>query len=212
MRTLKKDRWSRLMLVALTIALLAIPATQALAQQAGPQRAEGIAGAEQRGAGQRGAGQRGPGPMSDGASQTLGRFFYSPRQVIEQADEIGLTAEQEQAITELTESHQADFRELRFQLGNEMTRMGALAVEHPVGESAMLEQLETVLGLEAEIKRLQLRMLVQVKNLLTPEQQAQLRAGGGRGPGGGQGQGPGQGPGRGSGRGPGAERFNRGPR
>lgn len=202
MRNLNTARWSRLTLMALTIALLAIPAAEAFAQQAGPQRAEGFAA--QRGAGQRGPGQRGPGPMGDNGSQALGRFFYSPMQVMSQAAEIGLTPEQQQAVEELTSAHQTKFRELRFELGNEMTRMAALAVEHPVQEAPMLEQLEAVLALEAEVKRLQLRMLVQVKNLLTPEQQAQLRAGGGRGPGGGQGQG--------SGRGPGAERFNRGSR
>ena len=184
-----------LALMALAAALLATAAAPALAQQAASPRAQGFA--EQRGPGQRG-------PMGDDGTQALGRFFYSPMQVMRQAAEIGLTTEQEAAVQELMDSHQASFRQLRFQLGNEMTRMGALAVEHPVEETAMLEQLETVLGLEAEVKRLQLRMLVQVKNLLTPEQQAQLRTGGGPGLGGGPGQGPG--------RGPGADRLDRGPR
>ena len=119
MRTPNTVRRNRVMLAALAAALLAIPATNAFAQQPGSPRAEGFA--EQRRPGQRG-------PMGEGGAQALGRFFYSPMQVLREAAEIGLTEEQEQAVQELMDSHQASFRQLQFQLGNEMTRMAALAV------------------------------------------------------------------------------------
>jgi Spy/CpxP family protein refolding chaperone len=174
----------RLLFLALAAALVALmPCAVAVAQQA-PPAAElpqgSIMGAgpgpqQPPPPGQRG-GQRGP---VDG-SQALGRFFYSPMQVLGQADEIGLTSEQEAAVRDLMGEHQERFRQLRFDLGNEMTRLGALAVDHPVDEATIMQQLETVLGLEAEIKRLQLSMLVRVKNLLTPDQQAQLRTFGSR--------------------------------
>lgn len=185
-----RTRTLRAAVAALATLLALSPMSTAMAQE--PFRPDGPGG-------QRGPGQRGP--VGIDGSQALGRYFYSPMQVLRQAEEIGLTSEQESAVQELVDLHQASFRQLRFDLQNHMTRLAALAVDHPVEETAIMEQLETVLGLEAEIKRLQLVMLVQVKNLLTPDQQAQLRTGGpGQGPG--PGPGPGRGPGAGQGAGP----------
>jgi Spy/CpxP family protein refolding chaperone len=163
-------------------------------------------GIAQGGIGQRGGGQRGPvgGAGGDG-TPGLGRFFFSPNQVLRSADAIELSEDQADAVRELMEVHQQEFAKLRFELGNEMTRMAALAVEHPVDQDGIMGQLENVLGLEAEIKRLQMTMLIGVKNLLSPEQQAQLRSSGGSG----LRQRSGQGSGIGSDRGPG---FRPGPR
>ena len=100
----------------------------------------------------------------------INQFFFHPRIVMAGADRIGLSRDQRQRLRELWEASQVQFRRQRFELGNAMTSIGALAVQHPVDEERILAQLDHVLDLEREIKRAQLLMLVRVKNLLTPDQ------------------------------------------
>jgi Spy/CpxP family protein refolding chaperone len=45
-----------------------------------------------------------------------------------------------------------------------------------VDEAAALEQVDRVLTLERRIKRAQLALLIDIKNILTPEQQDRLRS------------------------------------
>ena len=59
-------------------------------------------------------------------------------------------------------------------------RVGAEALVNVVkqdrpDEKQVLAQLDKVLNVENEIKRLRTGLLVRIKNILTPEQQAQLR-------------------------------------
>lgn len=165
------------------LAVIALVPSLALAQQAPPpagvqqgsfQTGQGQAGGPQGARGQqqqRPPGRAGmPGPGDD----AMGRFFFLPQQVLDAGDEIGLQPEQRQAVEALMEESAASFPERRYQLGNEMTKIAGLAVDQPIDEAAILEQLERVLELERQIKREQLLLLVRVKNLLTPEQQAQL--------------------------------------
>lgn len=174
------------MVIAFSLAVLAAIPAQAFAQQAtarGPGQAGGLGqtgGPGQAGAppGARGL-QQGPGPggragMPGPGNDAMGRFFFSPRQVLDAAELIALQPEQRQAVEALMEEAETRFREQRYQLGNEMTRIGSLAVDQPIDETAILAQLDRVLDLENAIKREQLLMLVRVKNLLTPEQQALL--------------------------------------
>ncbi len=104
----------------------------------------------------------------------INNFFFHPRIVMAGADRIGLSRDQRQHLRELWEASQVEFRRQRFELGNAMTSIGALAVQHPVDEEQILAQLDQVLDLERDIKRAQLLMLVRVKNLLTPDQHVVL--------------------------------------
>jgi Spy/CpxP family protein refolding chaperone len=53
--------------------------------------------------------------------------------------------------------------------------MGALVKDdHPDADKA-LAQLDKVLAAEREVKRVQIALMISLKNLLTPDQQAQLR-------------------------------------
>ena len=141
------------------VILAALALLPALAQAQGPQRQERF---KDRGMG---------GPSASGA---MTRYFFQPRFVLANAEHIGLTSEQRTEVEAAGAESQAAYRTQRFELSNALTAMAGLAVQHPVSEAAVLEQLDTILELEREIKQTQIRLLVRVKNVLTPEQQAQL--------------------------------------
>jgi Spy/CpxP family protein refolding chaperone len=53
--------------------------------------------------------------------------------------------------------------------------MVRLLQANPVDQKAVLAQLDRILVLEATVKRAQITLLVEIKNQLTPAQQAKLR-------------------------------------
>ena len=69
---------------------------------------------------------------------------------------------------------QKKFVDFQFELQGETEKMLPLLDERPVDESRVLAQADRILGLEKEIKKTHLTLLVRVKNLLTREQQAKL--------------------------------------
>jgi len=101
--------------------------------------------------------------------------LFLPAMLREHADELKLTEEQREALrTELEKSEQ-QFGELRKKVREEMEALGRLLKADKVEEAAANAQLDKVLAAEAQAKKAQLGMLVRVKNILTPEQQAQIR-------------------------------------
>ena len=110
------------------------------------------------------------GPPSD----PIGDNLFPPELIMKCADQIGLTDEQKDSIKSQMEKAQAGFKDSQQQLEQEVQAMGALLKEdHPDTDKA-LGQLDKVLAAEREIKRLQITLLIALKNQLTPDQQAQL--------------------------------------
>jgi len=69
----------------------------------------------------------------------------------------------------------------QWSMQEESQKLARLLQARPVDEPAVLAQADKVMGLEREVKRTQLSLLVRIKNLLTDTQQArltQLRKGG----------------------------------
>jgi Spy/CpxP family protein refolding chaperone len=89
---------------------------------------------------------------------------------------IELNDEQRNFIKGEIHNAQVRFTELQWQLQNEMETMASLVKQGRVDEQRTLTQLDKIVGLEREIKRTQLALLIRVKNTLTPEQQAKLQA------------------------------------
>lgn len=108
-------------------------------------------------------------------SDSISRDFFAPRVVLANSEEIGLSDEQRSAIQAEAGQAAESFAGLRFDLETALRRLIGLTVQHPVEEDSAVAQLETVLEIERQIKVLQLRMALRVKNLLTLEQQEQLR-------------------------------------
>ena len=95
---------------------------------------------------------------------------------------IGLTDEQRDAISRLISELQGEVLGLQWELLDEVEQLGAVTGRPRVELDRALDEMGDVLDKEKEIKLAHLEMLVRIKNVLTPQQQAQLdelrRAGG----------------------------------
>ncbi|NKB90407.1 MAG: hypothetical protein GKS06_19550 [Acidobacteria bacterium] len=107
-------------------------------------------------------------------SDMLARDYFTARFVIANADAIGLSDEVRLFVELTARTAASDFVGLQFDLDTELRRLIGLSNVNPVDEEAVVEQLEVVLGLEREIKILQVRMAVRIRNALSVDQQEQL--------------------------------------
>ncbi len=110
--------------------------------------------------------QPGPDPIAE--------HVFPPDLVMRHAAELGLDERQRAGIKEAVHKAQARFVDAQFDLQGEAERMVKLLQTRPVDESAVLAQADKVMGLEREVKKTHLGLLVRIKNLLTPAQQEKL--------------------------------------
>lgn len=104
----------------------------------------------------------------------MGQNLFAPELVMQHQEAIGLTDEQKIYLKSEIREAQLKFTEAQFKLQDEMERMVSIVKQPHIEEKDALAQLEKVLAMEREIKRLQVTLLVHIKNKLTPEQQAKL--------------------------------------
>lgn len=112
-----------------------------------------------------------PGPNPD---DPIGRALFPPDRVMKHAQEIGLDDAQRATIRAEVQKAQPKFLDLQFDAQSEVEKLVRLLSEKRVDESKALGQLDRVLGIEKEIKRTQIQLLVRIKNALTADQQARL--------------------------------------
>ena len=106
---------------------------------------------------------------------TFLRQLFLPTVVMRYQTEIGLTDAQRATITnQLTEAHKRVV-DLRWQLEAKDAAFGKLLAADKIDEQAAMAQAAELMTLEEQMKRVHLQLLIQVKNALTPEQQAKLR-------------------------------------
>jgi Spy/CpxP family protein refolding chaperone len=105
----------------------------------------------------------------------LGENLFPPELVMQHQQVLELSEEQRNVIKGEIQNAQARFTELQWQLQNEMETMASLVKQGRIDEQRTLAQLDKIVGLEREMKRAQLTLLIRVKNSLTPEQQAKLQ-------------------------------------
>lgn len=113
---------------------------------------------------------RGQQPEQDPIAQS----FFAPELVMQHQDAIGLSEEQKTHLKSEIREAQLKFTEWQWKLQDEREKLVGLIKQPHVEEKDALAELEKVLAIEREIKRLQITMLVHIKNNLTPEQQAKL--------------------------------------
>jgi Spy/CpxP family protein refolding chaperone len=102
------------------------------------------------------------------------RYVYPPERVMSHAMEIGLDEAQKTAIRGEVQKVQTRFLDLQFELQGESEKMVRLLQEKPVDEAKVLAEVDRILALEKDIKKMQISLLVRIKNVLTPAQQAKL--------------------------------------
>ena len=115
-------------------------------------------------------------PATAPASDPIGENLFPPELVMQHQREIGLTDAQRAYIIGEVQSMQRSAAETQWKLQREVETMSAIVKQDSIDTDKMLAQLDRVLALERDIKRLQLTLLARVKNRLTPDQRGRLRA------------------------------------
>jgi Spy/CpxP family protein refolding chaperone len=113
----------------------------------------------------------GPGP---GGPDDWGRNFFPPELVMQHQGEIGLSDAQRAALTSAIQQAQTKFMDGQWKLSAEGEKMGRLLQNTQVDEAQVLDEVDRILNLEREIKKAQVSLMVRIKNMLTPQQQAKL--------------------------------------
>jgi Spy/CpxP family protein refolding chaperone len=106
----------------------------------------------------------------------FGEVMFSPDLIMRHARELKLTDEQKAFMRSEVQRTTTRFNELQWQLQDAMETLVEVMKSNVLDEQQILGHLDKVLNAEREIKRLHIGMGVRIKNQLTPEQQAQLRA------------------------------------
>jgi hypothetical protein len=102
--------------------------------------------------------------------------LFAPKIILEYQDELGLTKEQFTAIRAAVVEVQGSVAGHEWDLREAYMQTLASLDETPVDEDKVLQSVEAALLAENEVKKLQVRMLIKLRNLLTDEQIDFLRA------------------------------------
>jgi Spy/CpxP family protein refolding chaperone len=109
-----------------------------------------------------------------GPPDDISQNLFPPDLVFKYRDDIGLDAGQSKTLKELVQKAQGRFLDLQWDMQAEAGKLAQLLRLSRVDESAALAQVDKVLGMEREVKRAQISLLIQIKNLLTAAQQQKL--------------------------------------
>jgi Spy/CpxP family protein refolding chaperone len=115
-------------------------------------------------------------PPSPPPEDPLARVLFPPELVMQHQQDIGLRAEQRAGITKAIQEFQTKVVDLQWRMQDQSQRLATLLGKPAVDQAAALAQVDEVLSVEREIKRAHITLLIQIKNALSAEQQAQLTA------------------------------------
>ena len=120
-----------------------------------------------------GGSRRADGPA--GRPDALAEQFFPPDLIMRNSNKIGLTPDQESAIKSQMQQAQSQFIDLEWKLHHEQEAFQELVQKEKPDEALTLAQLDKLLKIENEVKKGQTTLMVRIKNVLTPQQQTQLR-------------------------------------
>ena len=104
----------------------------------------------------------------------LAHLLFPPDMILNHARQLNLTEEQKQFMRGEIQKSTATFQDLQWKLQDQMELLHETMKSPSVNEQQALAQLDKVLDIEREVKRLHIGLAVRLKNRLTPEQQDQL--------------------------------------
>ncbi len=105
----------------------------------------------------------------------IGRQLFPPDLIMAQAQKLRLDEKQRTTIKNEVQKAQSKFFDLQWEAREASEAMAQMLQQTPIDEARVLEQADKVMGLEREIKKIHLSMLIRIKNSLTQEQIAQLK-------------------------------------
>jgi len=100
--------------------------------------------------------------------------LFPPRLVMQNQEEIGLTATQREAITKAMAEAQTRLVEMQWRFEEQSAALEKLLAHPTVNAEEALAQAARVMAVEQEMKKSHLSMLIQIKNQLEPRQQTRL--------------------------------------
>ncbi|HJT65466.1 MAG TPA: periplasmic heavy metal sensor [Pyrinomonadaceae bacterium] len=104
----------------------------------------------------------------------LAHLMFPPDMILNHASQLNLTDDQKAFMRSEVQKATASFQDLQWKLQDQMQLLHETMKSSSVNEQQALAQLDKVLEIEREIKRLHIALAVRLKNRLTPEQQEQL--------------------------------------
>jgi Spy/CpxP family protein refolding chaperone len=102
--------------------------------------------------------------------------LFAPNVILEHQDELGLTKEQFTAIKTAVVEVQASIAGHEWDLREAYQQTLASLDETPIDEEQVMKNVKKALLAENQVKQLQVRMLIRLRKLLTPEQVEYLQA------------------------------------
>jgi Spy/CpxP family protein refolding chaperone len=105
----------------------------------------------------------------------LAHLMFPPDMIMGHARELNLTDDQKAFMRAEIQKTMTSFQDLQWKLQDQMELLHETMKSTSVNEQQALAQLEKVLDIEREIKRLHFGLALRLKNRLTPEQQEQLQ-------------------------------------
>ena len=104
----------------------------------------------------------------------LAHLMFPPDMILGHARELNLSDEQKAFMRAEVQKATSAFQDLQWKLQDQAELLHETMKSTSVNEQQALAQLDKVLDIEREIKRLHIGLAVRLKNRLTPEQQEQL--------------------------------------
>lgn len=108
------------------------------------------------------------------ADDPIAQALFPPELIMKYHNEIALDDNQSKTIKELVQKAQSRFLDMQWEMQGEAEKLVKLLNARPVDEAAVLAQMDRVLGLEREVKKAQVTLMVRIKNTLTAAQQDKL--------------------------------------
>ena len=102
--------------------------------------------------------------------------LFAPNIILENQAELGLSKQQFTVIRGAVVEVQGNVAEHEWDIAEAYQNIMAELDKSPIDEAQVLEYVDAALRAENEVKKLQVAMLVQLKNLLTDEQIAHLES------------------------------------
>lgn len=103
------------------------------------------------------------------------RELFMPETVMKYQSDIGLTEDQRTKITEVIKATQGEVLDSQWKLEEEQQKLAKLLGAERIDATAALAQADVVMASEQKLKKEHLNMLIQIKNVLTADQQKMLR-------------------------------------
>lgn len=111
-----------------------------------------------------------PSPPDD----PIGRNLYPPELIMAHQQELGIDDKQRDAIIKEVQNAQATITKMSWQMQAAAEQLAKLLDTPHIDEAKAIAQADKVMGIEREVKKAHLTLLIRLKNLLTDVQRQKL--------------------------------------